>query len=273
VITGLGAAALGLVLVAPGALMVMGYRRARFLGRSVPDEHGLYVIAQALVASAIWLAVVWLLLLALGDPLEAWGAVPLRTSELQNHRSDIVWLGLVIAAAPFWVGVIAARFVNRLTLNPSGRAFRLAVRTGLVPRPSAWDRAWSRYIARQGAGEVVVRLKDGLMIHGGFGLEAQVDISPNPSQLYLASGYGYVSDESGELVEVGAYGDEGVFVAGSEIEAVYFKSRSTGRDASDTDPIGGETPSRLANGHDDPPRPPSSPASGQGRSAAGSQSA
>jgi hypothetical protein len=224
------------LLIAPGFLMVSGYSRRRFHRPPVRD---LYALAQAVIASAIWLAMVWLVLLALGDPLKKWGLVPLDTDELAHHRSDIVLLGLAVAILPYAVGALGATLVDWLSIDRSelsgqeaGTAFRFVRRLGvlrvakwarLLQHPTAWDRAWSRYTARQGAGKVVVRMKDGLLIKGAYGTGAQVDLSPSPPQLFLTQGYGYVEGEGDEeRVEIGAWGPEGVFIQVAEIEAIYF---------------------------------------------------
>src|SRR4051812_14953713 len=96
--------------------MVSGYSRRRFHRPPVRD---LYALAQAVIASAIWLAVVWLVLLAVGDPLRQWGLVPLATKELANHRSDVVWLGLAVAILPYGLGALAATAVDWLSIDRS----------------------------------------------------------------------------------------------------------------------------------------------------------
>ena len=214
----------------------------------------------------MWLALVWLLLLGVGDPLSKWGVIPFDDHILRHHRSDIVWLGLAVVLLPYVVGAFAAMLVDQLSIDrgefpgeKSGRVYRTARSAGLIrmakaarllQHPSAWDKAWSRYIARQGAGEVVVRMKDGLMIKGGYGKEAQVDLSPLPPQLFLASGYGYNEQGGEEQVELNAYGPEGVYVPVDEIEAIYFGPRGDGGGGDGTEsegadagsPGGGEHP-------------------------------
>jgi hypothetical protein len=245
------------LLIAPGFLMVSGYSRRRF---HRPPLRDLYALAQAVIASAVWLALVWLFLLAIGDPLKRWGVVPFHAGKLEHHRSDIVWLGLAVAVLPYLVGAAGAMIVDWLSIDrsalsgqQSGPVFQLVKRMGvlkvakaarLLKHPTAWDRAWSRYVARQGAGQVVVRMKDGLMIKGGYGTGAQVDLSPSAPQLFLTSGYGYVEGPDGdERVEIGAYGPEGVFIQVAEIEAIYFGTRGEADDRSDEiESSGGETP-------------------------------
>jgi hypothetical protein len=221
VLEGVRTASLLLLLVAPGFLAIRGYSRRRY--HAPPPERDIYALAQAVIVSAIWIAVAWVLLLLAGDPLAAWGVFPHHPKLLDHHRVDIVLLGLLVATLPYWLGAIAAGVVDRIAGKPRSVPFRVLRWTGLLQTPTAWDRAWAGYTASQGAGEVVVRLKGGHMVRGGYGKRAQVDLSPSPPQLYLESGYGYTEGpDGGEHVQPGAYGEQGVFIQGSEIEAVYF---------------------------------------------------
>ena len=219
-----------LLAVVPGFLGIRGYSRRR--SRSVPDRD-LYALAGAIVLSAIWLGVVWLVLLAFGDPLSRWGLSPYNAKRLQGHRADAVWLGLAVIFVPFILGALIAGLLDRLSMVKSKTTWRHLRATGLFRAPSAWDRAWSRFAREQGAGEVLVHLANGLMIRGAFGEHSQVDLSPSPPGLYLEEGFAYRTSADGQVVSLEASTTRGVYLDGSEILAIYF-------DEEDADGAGAE---------------------------------
>lgn len=214
------AVAVFILAIAPGFLAVRGYSRRRY--RSLPDRD-LYALAQAIVISAIWLSGVWLLLLLLGDPIERWGIMPSSSVVRQEHRADIVLVGLLVMLLPYGIGMTAAAVVDKLEGTKSDAIWKWVRRTGLVRPPTAWDRAWLRFIRQQGSGQVIVRLKSGLVVRGGYGRHSSADLSPSPHQLFLESGYAYTEGDDGETVEVEAVGRAGIFIEGSEIVAIYFQ--------------------------------------------------
>jgi len=227
------ALAVFMLAIAPGFLAVRGYSRRRY--RTVPDRD-LYAVAQAVVVSAMWLALVWLILLKVGDPIRAWGLIPNDTGAIRSHQAAIVGLGFAVVTLPYGLGLTAAYLVDRLEGVRSEGAWRRIRRTGLVRPPTAWDRAWLTFRRRQGAGQVVVRLKNGLVIRGGYGKRSQADLSPSPHQLFLESGFGYAEGEDGDAVEVEAEGSAGIFIEGSEIAAIYFQGRNADEAAAPTPP-------------------------------------
>lgn len=206
--------------IAPGFLAIRGYSRRRY--RTTPDRD-LYAVAQAIVVSAVWLGVAWLALLGAGDPAKDWGLIPHDGMILEAHKADVVILGLAVLTLPYGFGVIAAWLVNKLEGVRGEKAWRFIRMTGLVRPPTAWDRAWLTFNRHQGAGQVVVRLKNGLVVRGGYGKSSQADLSPSPHQLFLESGFGYAEGEEGELVAMEAEGSAGIFIEGSEILAIYFQ--------------------------------------------------
>lgn len=230
--SGSAAAVVFALLLAPGFLMVRGYRHRRY--RTAP-ERDIYAVAEAVVASAIWVALVWLVLLVLGDPVKDWGMVPLEPETLEKHRAEALALMLAVIVVPYGVGAAFAAFVDRLE-RESAWFFNVGRRLGFLRNPTAWDRSWLSF-DREGPGEVRVRLKDGSMIRGSWGRGAQVDLSPSPSHhLLLAQGYLEEAGPRGSSVEhppvaapdvvIRADGPEGVFIAGEEISTVFFKRTS-----------------------------------------------
>lgn len=221
------AATIFTLFIAPGFLMVRGYGHRRY--RTTP-ERDIYAVAEAVVASAIWLACVWAVLLLCGDPVREWGMVPLKTKLLEEHRPETLALLLTVIIVPYGVGAGLAAIIDRLE-RESPWFLRFAQRFGLMRNLTAWDRAWLTF-ERMGPGEVQIRLKDGSMIRGAWGEGAQVDLSPSPDHhVMLVQGYHQDAGKSGQDVEVEgsevvirAQGPDGVFIQGDEISAVFFKA-------------------------------------------------
>jgi len=206
--------------IVPGFVAIRGYSRRRY--RTVPDRD-LYAIAGSAVVSAIWLGVVWLLLLKVGDPLRKWGVIPFEPAELENHRSEVALLGLAIVCVPFPLGSAGAILMNASEeLWRWPRIWELVQKTGFFKPPTAWDLAWLKFTKVQKAGEVLVQMDDGLLVRGGYGTNSRADLSPNSPQLFLESGYGYRLDDDGEPAEVEGLGPAGVYLPGERINAVYF---------------------------------------------------
>jgi hypothetical protein len=219
--------------IAPGFVAIRGFSRRRY--RTVPDRD-LYAIAGAAVVSAIWLGFLWLLLLLLGDPLREWGVIPYSSALLEEHRADVVWLGLAAICLPFPLGSLAAislDFIEGRFKKDGSKAWAFLRWAGFFRPPTAWDKAWLRFARKYGAGEVIVQMQDGLIVRGGFGKSSQADLSPNAPHLFLESGYGYLladgdsdSDPSavsaGDGPQVVGRGSAGVYLAGAQINSVYF---------------------------------------------------
>jgi len=213
------------LLISPGFVLVQGYRRGRTY--TVPDRD-LYALAQAVVASLGWLAVVWLLLLLFGDPILRWGLAPQNDSLLERHRGELALLLLGIEFVPFVLGLAAGSTVN--TLQRSERARSLLGWTGIFEPPTAWDQAWNEAASRakmsspQQSIDVSVRLKGGGIVEGRYGSASRADLSPRPThQLFLETAYGLDDSETpATLLGDGTIG--GVFIDASEIAAIYFKS-------------------------------------------------
>lgn len=211
--------------VAPGYVLIQGYRQ----GRSwTPPDKDLYVLAQAVVASVGWLALVAVTLSIVGQPLKHWGVLPQNPAELEKHIPAVALLVLGIEFVPFVLGVAWGLVVN--SLQRIERAHFLLRWTGIFEPPTAWEQAWSEAVARsegapgQQSIDVRVLLKSGGVIEGRYGSASRADLSPRRThQIYLETGYG-LDDRSDppRLLGDGTIG--GVFIDASEIATVYFKS-------------------------------------------------
>src|ERR1700727_187928 len=212
------------LLVSPGFVLVQGYRRGR--SYTVPDRD-LYVLAQAVVASLGWLAIVWLLLLVVGDPLRQWGIVPENTRLLMKHQGASVALLLGVEFAPFGLGLASGSVVD--TLQDIAWARSYFKWTGLFEPPTAWDQAWNGEGSQASTSseqsiDVSVRLKGGGVVEGRYGRASRAHLSPRPDhQLFVETGKG-LEDRETSSVWLGDGTIGGVFIDASEIAAIYFKS-------------------------------------------------
>lgn len=213
------------LLIAPGYVLIQGYRHGR--SYSVPDRD-LYVLAQAIVASLGWVAVVWFVLSIVGDPISGWGILPENDKRLTEHQATIALLVFGVELVPFAVGLLVGFVVN--ALQGAARAHVLLGWTGLFEPPTAWEHAWNEAASRLGtdAGrqviDVSVRLKSGGIVRGSYGGGSRADLSPRPShQLFLETAYGLDDTElPPKLMGDGTIG--GVFIDASEIATIYFNS-------------------------------------------------
>jgi hypothetical protein len=214
------------LLIAPGYVLIEGYRHGR--SYSAPDRD-LYVLAQAVVASLGWVASVWLFLSLVGDPVSSWGIMPENGTRLAEHHSAVALLVLGIEFAPFALGLLVGFVVN--ALQGTERAHVLFGWTGLLEPPTAWEHAWNEAASRVGiaAGQqqkidVSVRLKGGGLVRGSYGAGSRADLSPRPThQLFLETAYGLDDSElPARIVGDGTIG--GVFIDASEIATIYFNS-------------------------------------------------
>lgn len=222
------------LVIAPGYMFVRGFS----LGRAhIPPARDLYILAEAVVASVVWLAAFYL---ANRGLLERYGLLPVDEAVMEAHTLEIGRLLLVIVLAPYVVGRVAgtaARVGGRAAaqgvkwvlenvpgdLPGWGGLWRRGVRrlakavgeSPLLRPPTSWDRAWAT--ARDDASIATVHLKDGGMVRGSL---ASVDVSPLPRQVVLANGQGF--DEEGVPIPL-ALGPNGVYLEGAEIKAVYFE--------------------------------------------------
>jgi uncharacterized protein DUF6338 len=222
------------LVIAPGYLLVRGFSVGR---TQIPPERDLHVLAEAVVASILWLVAVYLVF---AGTIEDYGLLPRDDARLEAHGTDVARLLLLLMLlAPYVAGRIAgfsARWLSELTARAltwaagklgasesNGWPTRVArfwvkrMRTAaFITPPTAWDRFW-RFIDPEKEESITVHLKDGVLVRGAL---RSVDRSPLPHRVELA--YGQAYDEEGNEVALG-WGDRGVYLEGSEIRAVYFE--------------------------------------------------
>lgn len=230
------------LLIAPGFLLVRGYDRRQY--RSEPDRD-VYAVAEAIVASAIWLGIAWVILAKLfSGTVERIGVIPTDANKIEDHPIGVVVLALLLILLPYGVGVLCAVAANRLaraTRWPFSYLRWAARRLGFFKVPNAWDRAWAQ-LERFGAGHVVMKMKDGSFVVGGFGKQSRIDVSPlTVHGVYLHKAHAHASAEYaggvGKLLNLEHFRDElladpafqpvtdevGVLVDGDEVTAVFFR--------------------------------------------------
>ncbi|HEU4703242.1 MAG TPA: DUF6338 family protein [Conexibacter sp.] len=217
------------LVIAPGYLFVRGFS----VGRTrTPPDRDLYVLAEAVVASVVWLALVYLVE---HDRLRTVGILPRSDTALEQHGIAIAWTVLAIVLAPYVLGRLGGwlqrtvadglaaglSWVDARRGAAPGRAARAALwgadavgRWQMLRPPTAWDRAWSEQRAR--GGPVTIHLRDGLIVRGSV---ERVDTSPLQHQVVLSDGAGF--DANGLPVEL-ASGPGGVYIESTEIRAVFF---------------------------------------------------
>jgi hypothetical protein len=225
----LEAAVVFTLVIAPGYLLVRGFRVG--WARATPDRD-LYVLAEAVVASVVWLAVAYLLL---RPHLRDLGLLPMKQATIERHGSDVAWLLLAVVLTPYvlgrGVGRIAAKGAGALgdltagidrRFSPDrGWAAKAACwcsqfvgRSAILTLPTAWDRAWAVHRTRRR--QVTVLLDDGIYVRGRVD---RVDTTPLPHQVVLAEGEGFDRDGNGVGI---ARGPGGVYIESTEIRAVFF---------------------------------------------------
>jgi hypothetical protein len=158
------------LVIAPGFLLVRGYARRRT--RSIP-ERDLYALAQAVIASIVWLGVAFFILQAW---LDDWGLIPRNDAILEKNQTAVTLslLGIVLLPYPLgWLaalvgelasGAVSTWLEGRAGALPPDPAYGLLKKTrgalrrlpkrignsvageversGLVTPPTASDKAW-----------------------------------------------------------------------------------------------------------------------------------
>jgi hypothetical protein len=214
--------------IVPGFVGIRGFSRRRY--RTEPDRD-LYAIAGSLVVSAIWIGVVWLVLLEKGDPLHDWGLIPYRPKVLEEHERELVYLALGVICLPYPLGSLLAIVLDLLEKVRWDWLWKALRWTGFFRPPTAWDRAWLQFTREHGAGEVILRMSDGSFVVGAYGRRSQADLSPNARQLFLEQGYAFRlgpgEDFNGDHNaappgEVLGEGTAGVYLRSEEVQAVFF---------------------------------------------------
>lgn len=199
--------------IVPGFLALTGYQSGRSQKRAVP-ERDLHVIAEAFVLSLGWIMLPPIALAAI--ELASWvSGEPVDTSAWRILAAFA--LAATVFFVPLAVGYGAARFERAARDDRGGSAGRWFRR--LVPqRTTAWDMMWMP-VLRAKNGRALVRIefdddRDGLV--GQFADSSQVDLSPDPPQVFLESTLVAVDDGGSTRIEVGP----GMHVDGAKIRYI-----------------------------------------------------
>jgi hypothetical protein len=230
------AAVVFLIVVIPGFLAMAGYRS----GRAVPEHpEGLVATARVITISAVIVVIAW----KLGGRAvydHARTGTALTTHEAASYRL-VVGLLLVPGMAGFVLGQFVdmlARAAGNARDNLPAPPTRILDHEHLIRRiwrgllvflttrllhegPTTWDRTWKQMRRTQPYVFVRVRTKSGQEIVGTVAATSRIAVSPQPRDLYIEQVLRPGVD--GKLYPT-AYG-LGIFVAGTEIEAVEWVSQ------------------------------------------------
>jgi hypothetical protein len=193
--------------VAPGYGFLSGYQHRR--SHSAP-ERDLYVLAQAFILSAAWVALTWW---PIGHLLSNWAA----EEKLASHELAVWILLCVFLASPYFLGRLCGQVIIGAGQARTGRVFSVLSNLGVFEPPSLWDSTWEQ-VRRRGSVVLVIQLKDGNSIEGQFANRSKVDFSPRPPRVYLEKAYGY--DMAGQRIAF----PQGAYVEGDQIVSVQFKN-------------------------------------------------
>lgn len=193
--------------IAPGYGLISGYQHQR--SYSAP-ERDLYVLAQAFVGSAVWIALTWW---PMGHSLTQWAT----RGALADHEF-VAWLmACLFLALPYIIGRLLGQILRSVATGSPRGLFKALVLLGAYEPPTLWDYIWEQ-VRRRNSSVLVVRLKDGGVIEGQFAAKSRVDLSPHRPRLFLERAYGYDSTGRRIVFPLGAY------IEGSEIVGVQFRS-------------------------------------------------
>lgn len=203
----LEALAIFAVAIAPGYGFLSGFQYQR---SHTPPERDLYLLAQAFITSAVWIAVTWW---PVGHLLSGWTA----DESLQDHEF-MAWLLLCsFLLLPYGPGRLIGTVVGIAGKRKSGPLFQLFRRLGFYRHATLWESTWTEAKDRGGA-IVVIRLRDGSTVEGQFSGGSLADSSPRKPRLYLEKAYGWNKDGQRVIFPRGAY------LEGDQIAAVQFKT-------------------------------------------------
>jgi hypothetical protein len=193
-----------IVLVVPGFLLIGGYNRSR--AHALPPRD-FYLLAQAVVASLLWLPAAWLLG---GHRIVDWA----ETGTLGEHDLFIIgalFLNLIVA---FAAGLAAGATVRSLGKNLESKPARALAWTGIFNPPTAWEALWERALEGEWAA-VEITLKSGERFHGLFDDNSVVGLSPGPRYLFFDKEYDRNENEELEVKET-----DGIYIDASEVSSV-----------------------------------------------------
>jgi hypothetical protein len=191
------------LLIVPGYQIVRGYAVAR--GADAPPKD-LYVLAQTIVASLVWLVLTWVVV----EDLLRW----ISDDAVGEHTLAAYAIAPLVVGVPYAVGRIGGLVARRAA--PRRDLLGALLRAiGLGPRETAWELAWAPFAERPG-GVVTLALDDGNTIAGQFGVRSFVAAPPATPAVYLERAYELRGD--GSVVTYAG----GVYVDGSRIVAAKF---------------------------------------------------
>ena len=195
------------LLIVPGYSYLAGYRVGR--SHSLPARD-LYVVAQAVVTSVVFVALGWLWI----EDLLRW----LADDTIGDHSNEALALLLGLIAIPFGVGRAVVALVERLGRWRLGE--RLLRALGAL-QETAWQEAWK---APLDSGSVVrIELRSGATVEGVLEPPAgSVDFPPLAPAVYLPTAF--VEGPDGGWVTM----DQGAFIPGEEIETLYLATPPDG---------------------------------------------
>jgi uncharacterized protein DUF6338 len=207
--TSLDAALVFGVIVVPGYLLLRGY----YVGRAhIVPEKDLYVLAQAVVGSLIWLAATWIVV----EDLLGW----IQHDQLGSHVLESYGVASLIVVVPYIVGRLAGALVRFAFKQPGTGGHQppnwlrwLTRQAGIVEYPSAWETAWAPALA--GRAIIEVRLDDNSSVLGVFAGDSDVNLAPRSPQIFFEDSL-QVQDD-GSLKSSGA-----IHVDGSRIVSIRF---------------------------------------------------
>ncbi|HYP56293.1 MAG TPA: DUF6338 family protein [Solirubrobacterales bacterium] len=196
----LDAALVFALLIVPGYQLVRGYAVAS--GADAPDRD-LYVLAQAVVASLVWLALTWPavrnLLIWVGE------------DALGDHLLCVYLIAPLVVGLPYLVGSVGGSAVKKLAAPRGAKGptavLRFLSAVGIVGRGTSWDRVWLGAI-KAGRAVATVDLVNGKSIVGQFASNSFVAASPAAPAVFFERAY-----------EVDANGTTTTFAAGAFIDA------------------------------------------------------
>lgn len=193
--------------IAPGYGLLSGLQRQ---SNYTAPERDLYVLAQAFILSAVWLAVMWW-------PLARWLLAWQADGNLREHELAAWAMACAFLGLPYAVGRLIGFGIRRAQERREGWLYQALEPLGVFEPPTLWDWTWSE-VRDRGSVVLVITLKDGRTLEGQFAELSRVDFSPRRPRIFLEKAYGY--DEEGQRIVF----SRGAYVEGDEIAGVQFKT-------------------------------------------------
>ncbi|MDQ3726041.1 MAG: DUF6338 family protein [Actinomycetota bacterium] len=193
-----------IVLVVPGFLLIGGYNRSR--AHALPTRD-FYLLAQAVVASLLWLPMAWLLG---GHRIADWAGA----GALGEHDSFVVGSIFVNLIVAFATGLAAGAAVSSLGNNLESKPARALAWTGVFNPPTAWEALWERALEGEWAA-VEITLASGERFHAFLDNGSVIGLAPSPRYLFFDKEYDRNENDEMEVKKTG-----GIFIDASEVRSV-----------------------------------------------------